>query len=413
MKVIVIGGGFAGLEVAKRLRKSSFDVLLIDKQNHHQFQPLFYQVATAGLDPGSISFPFRKIFQRTPNVDFCLAEVIGIDASNQLLKTSVCDFHYDYLVIASGCSTNYFGNENLRTHAYSMKSTLEAIDIRNNILLTFEEIAAKGWETEKGLDNIVIVGAGPTGVELAGAFAEMKRNILPRDYPHIDFSKLNILLLDGSKNTLNGLSDEAKAASRKYLDELGVKVMTEVVVSDYDGQTLLLKNGEMIQTANVIWAAGVTGNIITGLSNALINRNRYEVNRFNAVKGYTNIFAVGDIAYMETPAYPGGHPQVANVALNQGKLLARNLLALQHNKPMREYEYKDLGSMATVGKHKAVVDLPFVKFQGRMAWFTWMFLHLMLILNVRNKLIIFINWAWSYITNDSALRLILKARKKL
>ena len=413
MKVIVIGGGFAGLEVAKRLRKSSFDVLLIDKQNHHQFQPLFYQVATAGLDPGSISFPFRKIFQRTPNVDFCLAEVIGIDASNQLLKTSVCDFHYDYLVIASGCSTNYFGNENLRTHAYSMKSTLEAIDIRNNILLTFEEIAAKGWETEKGLDNIVIVGAGPTGVELAGAFAEMKRNILPRDYPHIDFSKLNILLLDGSKNTLNGLSDEAKAASRKYLDELGVKVMTEVVVSDYDGQTLLLKNGEMIQTANVIWAAGVTGNIISGLSNALINRNRYEVNRFNAVKGYTNIFAVGDIAYMETPAYPGGHPQVANVALNQGKLLARNLLALQHNKPMREYEYKDLGSMATVGKHKAVVDLPFVKFQGRMAWFTWMFLHLMLILNVRNKLIIFINWAWSYITNDSALRLILKARKKL
>jgi len=266
-------------------------------------------------------------------------------------------------------------------------------------------------EERQALLNIVLVGAGPTGVELAGAFAEMKRNILPRDYPHMDFSGLNVFLLEGSKHTLNSMSEEAKVASRRYLEELGVIVKTETIVTQYDGQTARLNNGESIPTQSLIWAAGVTGNVIPGLNPENMVKNRYKVDRYNKVLDTTNIYAIGDIAYMETPKYPNGHPQLANVAINQGKTLAHNLLKLQKGKELEQYEYKDLGSMATVGKHKAVVDLPFWKFHGYFAWFFWMFLHLMLILSVRNKLQIFFNWAWNYVARDSSLRLIL-ARKK-
>lgn len=411
-KIVVIGGGFAGLALSKALRKSDYSVLLIDRQNHHQFQPLFYQVATAGLEPSSISFPFRKIFHKSVNIDFCLAEVLEINTEKKEVVTDEGSFTYDYLVIASGCKTNYFGNAALESHAYSMKTTQEAIEIRNSILLSFEEIAARGIKENPGLENIVIVGAGPTGVELAGAFIEMKKNILPKDFPKVDFSFLNIILLEGSKNTLNALSDEAKRASRRYLEELGVLVKTEVYVTGYDGHTVVLNTGEQISGKNVIWAAGVTGNVVRGLPEEAIVRNRYRVNRFNEVLACNDVFAIGDIAAMETPKYPNAHPQVANVAIGQATLLAANFKRGEQRVRWKEYEYKDLGSMATVGKHKAVVDLPFVKFQGRLAWFTWMFLHLMLILNVKNKLIIFINWAWSYFTNDSSLRLILRPRNR-
>jgi len=411
-KIIIIGGGFAGLELAKKLRNTRFEVLLIDRQNHHQFQPLFYQVATAALEPSSISFPFRKIFQKVKNFDFCLAEVRSIAPDTKQVFTDAGTFNYDFLVIATGCKTNYFGNVSLSANAFSMKTTQEAIEIRNSILLSFEEAAVNGIDKQNGLNNIVIVGAGPTGVELAGAFAEWKRHVLPRDYPKVNFKLLNIILLEGSKNTLNALSDQAKIASRKYLEESGVEVRTEVYVTSYNGYDVVLNNGETIKSQNVIWAAGVTGNVINGLKPEALVRNRYVVNRYNLVAGYDTIYALGDIAYMVTPSYPNGHPQVANVAIGQARNLSRNLLYLEKNKPMKEYEYKDMGSMATVGKHKAVVDLPFIKFQGRLAWFTWMFLHLMLILNVKNKLIIFINWAWSYFTNDSSLRLILKPGAK-
>ena len=410
-KIIIIGGGFAGLNLAKKLNNSNYDVLLIDRQNHHQFQPLYYQVASARLEPSNISFPFRKIFQKSNNIQIRLAEVTKIVAAENKIETNIGDFNYDYLVIATGCKTNFFGNEQISNHALAMKTTEEAIEIRNNILLNFEKyISAKDHEKE-ALLNIVLVGAGPTGVELAGAFSEMKKHILPRDYPHIDFSKLKVIVLDGSKNTLNSMSEESKKASRKYLEELGVIIRTETVVTNYDGVNAMLNTGEIILTNNLIWAAGVTGNIIEGISTENIIRNRYKVDRFNKIQGTQNIYAIGDIAYMETPLYPNGHPQLANVAINQGKNLAANFLNLLNEKAQKEYEYKDLGSMATIGKYRAVVDLPFIKFQGFFAWYIWMFLHLMLILSVRNKLAIFFNWAWSYIMKDSSLRLILKQKK--
>lgn len=411
-KIILIGGGFAGLQFAKQLNNTVYDVLLIDKQNHHQFQPLYYQVASARLEPSNISFPFRKIFQKSKNIQIRLAEVQKIDASQNYIETTIGKFHYDYLVIATGCKTNFFGNPLIEKYAFSMKTTEEAIAIRNHILLNFEKIISAKESEKEALLNIVLVGAGPTGVELAGAFVEMKKQILPRDYPNIDFSKLNIILLEGSKNTLNSMSDESKKASRKYLEDMGVIIKTETFVTNYDGLTATLNTGETINTTNLIWAAGVSGNIIDGLNQENIIRNRYKVDRYNKIIGTENIYAIGDIAYMETRLYPNGHPQLANVAINQGKNLAKNLLDRLKNKTLKEYEYKDLGSMATIGKYRAVVDLPFVKFQGFFAWYVWMFLHLMLILSVRNKLFIFLNWAWSYLTKDSSLRLILKQKKE-
>lgn len=411
-KIIILGGGFAGLQVAKKLNRGDFDVVLIDKQNHHQFQPLFYQVATARLEPANISFPFRKIFQRSKNIQIRLGEAIKIIPEKKELHTAEASYHYDYLVIATGCKTNFFGNAQIMKYAYGMKSTQEAIAIRNDILLSFEKFISSGEEEKEALLNIVIVGAGPTGVELAGAFAEMKKNILPKDYPHVDFGALTITLLEGSHHTLNSMSPQSQKKSRAYLEKMGVKIRTDVTVTDYDGTTVSLKNGETIKSKNVIWAAGVTGNIIEGLPETSINRNRYIVDRYNRVKGHANIFAIGDIAYMETPKYPHGHPQLGNVAITQGKNVAHNLQALERSKPLKEYEYKDLGSMATIGEYKAVVDLPWLKFQGILAWFAWMFLHLMLMLSARNKFITFMNWTWNFFTKDSSLRLILKSDSK-
>ena len=407
-KIILVGGGFAGMEFAKKMRNSDFDILLIDKQNHHQFQPLFYQVACSMLEPASIIFPFRRMFQGFKNMEYRMATVLEVNDNEKIIITDVGNFDYDYLILAQGCKTNFFGNEEIENHALTLKSTQEAIEIRNHILSNFEAVlSVEGKERDEYL-NIVIVGAGPTGVELAGSFAEMKNKILPKDYTFFDFSKLNIILLEGSPNTLNPMSENARKASRTYLENMGVIVRTETVVKHFDGHEVTLKNGETIPSRNVIWAAGVTGNKIEGLDKATtIKANRLKVNRFNIIVGYDSIFALGDIAYMETPLYPLGHPQLANVAINQGKNLAKNLLGSTENKVWKEYEYKDLGSMATIGKNKAVVDLPRLKFKGWFAWIIWMFLHLMLILTVRNKLIILINWAWQYFSSDSSLRVIL------
>jgi NADH dehydrogenase len=408
-KVIVIGGGFAGINFIQKLDDQLFEVLLIDKLNHHQFQPLFYQVATSQLEPSSISFPLRKIFQGRKNMEIRMADVQHINPNNNLIKTSIGDFNYDYLVIATGCKTNFYGNADLEKYAYGLKSTYDAIKIRNSVLQSFEDFLSVRDDEKEYLLNIVIVGGGPTGVELAGSFAEIKNNILPKDYPNIDFKNLTITLLEGSEHTLNNMSVLAKNTSQEYLESLGVKVKTKTIVKAYDGKTVTLSTGETIKSKHVIWAAGITGNLIDGIDeNTIINRSRIKVDRYNLVHNSTNIYALGDIAYMETTLYPKGHPQVANVAINQGKNLAKNFKALLENKKLKEYEYTNLGSMATVGKHKAVVDLPFMKFKGYMAWFVWMFLHLMLILSVKSKLMIFINWAWTYITKDSSLRLILK-----
>lgn len=408
-RLIVLGGGFAGLQLIQNIKKDQFDILLIDQLNHHQFQPLFYQVATSQIEPSSISFPFRKIFQDRNDVRIRLTKAESIDPVNKKVITGIGQFEYDFLVIATGCKSNYFGNKNIKKYTYGLKSTYQAITIRNSILENFEKILYVDEDEKEALLNIVVVGGGPTGVELAGAFAEIKRDILPKDFFRIDFSKMKIILLEGSPNTLNNMSEMSRKASSGYLQDLGVIIKTGVFVTDYDGNTLKMNNGETIKSKHVIWAAGVTGNIIKGFDQENITTtNRYKVDRFNRLTGYDNIFALGDISYMETPKYPKGHPQVANVAIGQGILLAKNIERIISKMSLKEYEYKDLGSMATIGRHKAVVELPFVKFKGYFAWFVWMFLHLMLILSVRNKLIIFINWAWNYFSKNSSLRLILK-----
>lgn len=411
-KIIVIGGGFAGIQFIKKIDTSIFDVLLIDRINHHQFQPLFYQVATSQLEPSSISFPFRNIFKKKKNIQIRMAEVTKVDPEQQQIESSIGNFKYDHLVIAIGCQTNFFGNREIAEHAFTLKTTYDAITIRNHILQTFESLLSANDGEKESLQNLVIVGAGPTGVELAGAFAEIKKNILPKDYPGIDFSTFNIHLIEGSKNTLNNMSELARKSSRQYLEQMGVLIRTESYVANYDGKTLSLKDGSRIATGTVIWAAGVTGNTLSGINQeALVQGNRIKVDRHNQVAGLKNVYALGDIAYMETPSYPKGHPQVANVAINQANLLATNLKKMHQGKTPEQFEYKDLGSMATIGRNKAVVDLPRLKFKGYFAWLVWMFLHLMLILSVKNKLIIFINWAWAYITKDTSLRLILKQNK--
>ena len=411
-KIIVIGGGFAGLQFAKKLNGNrTKKLVLIDKVNHHMFQPLFYQVACGRIEPSNISFPFRKIFQSSKNIQFRMTEVKQIIPSENKIITEDHVFHYDKLVIATGCKTNFFGNQKMENLALGMKNTHEAISIRNHVLLTFEKLIIEKSRSDDGNWNIVIVGSGPTGVELAGAFAEMKREILPRDYPRMNFDDLEIILVSSTEKPLAVMSEESQEKSEQYLKDLGVRFISNDMVTDYDGDRVYLSSGNVIPSNNVIWAAGVTGNIIEGLTENSIKNNRYIVDRYNKIVGFDDIYAIGDIAYMETPKYPNGHPQVANVAINQGKNLAKNFLKKSVNE-WQPYEYDDKGSMATIGKHRAVVDLPKFKFQGIFAWYFWMFLHLMLILSVRNKLAIFFNWMWSYINRDSSLRLIIIPNKK-
>ena len=412
-RIVIVGAGFAGLRLAQDLKKSSYEVFLIDKNNYHQFQPLMYQVATARLEPASISFPLRKVFQHSKNVRIRIADVTGIDTTSKVIRTDIGDYSYDYLVLAQGCTTNYFGNENLEKCAFPMKSIPEALQLRNRILQTFEDAVMTPPENLQFLLNFVIVGGGPTGVELAGALAEMKTNVLPKDYPDKDFSKLTIYLLEGSPNVLNAMSEESKKVSRKYLEQMGVIVKTDTVVDNYDGRTVLLKNGDAIEARNVIWAAGIIGVALEGLPKEAYTRgNRLLVNRFSELQNIKDVYAIGDIAYMTTSKYRNGQPQVASVAIAQAALLSKNFKKLAQNKALEEFEYHDKGSMATVGKRKAVVDLPKFSFQGRFAWLTWMFVHLMLILSVHNKLVIFITWMYSYFNNDSTLRVLIRPASK-
>ncbi len=409
-RIVILGAGFAGLRIARELNNTAYEVYLIDRHNYHMFQPLMYQVATARLEPSSISFPLRKIFQHTQNVIIRIAEISRVDTTAKVVYTSVGGIAYDKLVIAVGCTTNYFGNARIQNYSFPMKSVPNAMALRNRILQTFEDTIEAGPDELQSLLNFVIVGGGPTGVELAGAMAEMKKNILPKDYPEVDFSRFSIYLLEGSPNTLNSMSDASRKKSRYYLEKLGVIVRTGTVVEDYDGNTVRLKGGETIPSKNLIWAAGVTGNTIDGIpASTMVRGNRLKTNRYNEVEGLDGVYAIGDIAYMETPKYPHGHPQLANVALSQAGNVVHNFKAELKGNPRKEFEYRNKGSMATVGKRKAVVDLPGFSFQGTFAWLTWMFVHLMLILSVKNKLIVFLNWMMSYFANDSALRLMLKA----
>ena len=415
MKVIIVGGGFAGLKLARRLAKQAdIQVLLIDKNNYHQFQPLFYQVATAGLDASNISFPLRKIFQKTANIHFRLTSLIGIKSAEHKIVTDIGEFEYDVLVIATGADTNFFGNEMIRNASFAMKTTAEALRLRHHIIENFEHalIAKDNDELQRRM-TVVVVGGGPTGVELSGAIAEMRKYILPRDYPELDFSMMKIYLIEGSPKTLGVMSKQSSDHSCKYLNKLGVIVKTNSVVKNYDGVTVTLSTGETIGSNTVIWAAGVKGNVPGGIDPSLIVKgNRIKVDRYNKVLGLENIYAIGDVAYMETPKYPHGHPQLANVAINQAKNLAINLRhQVNGNKHLQsEFEYHDKGTMATVGRNLAVVDIPKPRlhFGGWIAWLIWMGLHLMLILGVKNKLQIFINWLYKYFTYDQNLRLLIR-----
>ena len=412
-RVVILGAGFAGLTIARSLEDTAYDVFLIDRHNYHQFQPLMYQVATARLEPSSISFPLRKVFQHKKNITIRIAEIEQVNTDKKIVYTSVGEIAYDRLVIAMGCTTNYFGNDRIREHSFPMKSVPNAMALRNRILQTFEDTIEAGPAERQALLNFVIVGGGPTGVELAGAMAEMKKNILPKDYPEVDFSRFTIYLLEGSPNTLNSMSDASKAKSRKYLEDLGVIVRTGTVVEDYDGTTVRLKNGDTILARNVIWAAGVIANLLDGIpATTMVRGNRLKTNRFGEVEGLDGVYALGDVAYMPTPKYPNGQPQLANVAIAQASAMARNFKRELRGRPRVEFEYHSKGTMATVGKRKAVVDLPGFSFQGVFAWLTWMFVHLMLLLNVKNRLIVFLNWMMSYFANDSTLRLMLKADTK-
>lgn len=414
MKVVIIGGGFGGLKLARKLNnKPGFEVVLVDRFNYHQFQPLFYQVATAGLDASNISFPLRKVFQKSKNVRIRLAELKQVVPAENKIITDAEEISYDVLVLATGADTNFFGNSELATHAFPMKSTVEALQLRYRLLQNLETALTVTDEKElQRLMNIVVVGGGPTGVEVSGALAEMKKYILPKEYPELDFSKMNIYLLEGSTKTLAAMSEKSSVQSNKYLNRLGVTVMTNTIVKTYNGDVVELNNGEHIAANIVIWAAGIKGNVPAGIDPGLIARgNRIKTDTQCRVNGHSNIYAIGDLAYMETTKYPNGHPQVAPVAMQQATMLADNLIMTERKSTkFYEFEYNDKGSMATVGRNLAVVDIPKPKlhFGGFFAWMIWMGLHLMLILGVKNRFFVFSNWLYNYFTYDQNLRLIFK-----
>ena len=414
LKIVIAGAGFAGLKLARNLNnKPGFEILLVDQFNYHQFQPLFYQVATAALDASNISFPLRKAFHKSKNVRIRVEEVKQIVPQENKIVTSTEEIAYDILVLALGADTNFFGNQNIEANAFPMKSTVEALQIRHRLVQNFEDaLLAKDPLQFQKLMNIVIAGGGPTGVEVAGAIADMKRFVLPKDYPELDFTKMNIYLLEGGARTLAPMSEKSSEDSCRYLKKLGVKVMTSSLVKNYDGEQVYLVDGSVIPTNTVIWAAGIKGNVPQGIDPSLIVRgNRIKVDRHCKVEGINNIYVLGDLAYMETPKYPNGHPQVASVAIAHADLLAKNLLLMESkSNRIYEFEYYDKGSMATVGRNLAVVDIPKPKlhFGGFFAWLIWMSLHLFLILGVKNRLMIFINWMYNYLTYDQNLRLIFK-----
>ncbi|MEP5338258.1 MAG: NAD(P)/FAD-dependent oxidoreductase [Algibacter sp.] len=413
-RIVIIGGGFAGVSLAKKLSKQEVQVVLLDKHNYHTFQPLLYQVSTGGLEPDSIAYPIRKILKDFPNFHFRLANVNEIDIEKNSVQTNIGDLDFDYLVVASGSKTNYFGNSEIEKHSMAMKTIPQSLNLRSLILENFEEaLLTSDLNERNALMNFVIVGGGPTGVELAGALAEIKKGILPKDYPDLDTRLAQINIVQSSGCLLKGMSDNASAKAEDFLEELGVHIWKNIRVTNYDGKTVTTNTDLTFETATLVWAAGVKGAIIKGLNaEDFISRgNRLVVNEFNQIKGFNHIFAIGDVACMESENMPHGHPMMAQPAIQQGDLLGENILELIEQKPMKPFTYKDKGSMATVGRNKAVVDLPKFKFQGVFAWFVWMFVHLFFLIGFRNRMVVFVNWVYNYVRFDREARLIIRPFK--
>ena len=410
-RVVIAGGGFGGLKLAQELDSRHFQVILIDHHNYHQFPPLIYQVASSGLEPSSIAFPFRSALRKKKGFVFRLAEVQGVAPERNLLLTSVGEVKYDYLVLACGGTTNFFGNDQIARHSLPMKTLYESMNLRNVLLQNIEKaLVSDDEERRNALLTVAIVGGGPSGVEIAGALAEMKRYVLPKDYPYLDSSLFRIHLLDASPRLLQAMSERSSETAARGLREMGVEIHTGTMVSDYDGKTLRLSDGSEMKTRTVIWVSGIVANAVEGIQAEALGRGRrILVDEHNEVKGLTNVFAIGDQCLMTAdPNYPNGHPQLAQVAIQQARLLARNLRARQEGKPLSPFHYKDLGSMATIGRNRAVAEIRGAKWGGFTAWMLWLVVHLRSILSVRNKVIVLLNWIWNYVTYDRSLRLILK-----
>ncbi len=411
-RVVIIGGGFGGLRLAQGLKKSNFQVILVDKNNYHQFPPLIYQIATAGLNPSSISFPFRKLFEDRKDYFFRMAELTCIYPEGNYIQTSIGKIDYDYLVLANGTKTNFFNNKNVEEWAIPMKTVPEAMGLRNTLLASFERSITCSNEQERDeFLNIVIVGGGPSGVEIAGAIAEMRRYVLPKDYPDMDTSKVHIYLIEGGKRLLAGMSEESSEKALKFLQSMNVEVKLNTFVTDYEDHKVRMNDGSAIGTRNLIWVGGVTANQVNGIPDSALGRGRrIMVDNYSRVKGFDNIFAIGDISLMEgDPNFPNGHPQMAQPSIQQGELLARNIIALEKGKPLKGFVYKDLGCMATIGKNKAVAEIAGCRLGGFFAWILWMAVHLVSILGVKNKFFVFMDWIWSYFTYDQSNRMILRS----
>lgn len=409
-RIVIVGGGFGGIELAKKLRDKDVEVIMLDKHNYHTFQPLLYQVATGGLEADSIAFPLRKIFKGQKNLTFRVTEVHSVRPAENIIETSIGTIEYDHLVLATGSTSNFFGQAEIEQNAMPMKSIPEALNLRSLILQNLEAaqiVPDKQLRAE--LLNFVVVGGGPTGVETSGALAELKKHVLKNDYPELNIDDVNIYLIEGSPELLGAMSVKAQKKSADFLTELGVTIMNNSRVQEYDGKVLSLLDGRKIPSSTVIWSAGVKGVVPNGLNiETVVRGNRLKVNEINLVDGYDNIYAIGDVAAMISTEFPNGHPGVAPAAIQQGKLLAKNLLNIIKKKPVVPFRYSDKGTMATVGRNRAVVDLHKIRFQGVFAWFTWMFVHLMTLVGFRNKLVVFVNWVWSYFSYDRGTRLIIR-----
>lgn len=410
-RVVVIGGGFGGINLVKGLKNKGFQIVMFDKQNYHGFWPLLYQVATAGLEPDAIAEPLRKLFdEEYDDFHFRLVRVTGVNSTAKTVSTLIGDLHYDHLVIATGSRVNYFGNDTIKNNSFPLKSIPDALNLRSQLLQSFEQASiTKDLALRESLLNFVIVGGGPTGVELAGSLAEMRKHVLPNDYPGLDFSKMNIYLVEGLDRVLPPMSPESAEKTQGYLDKLGVVTKVKMTVESYDGDVVTLKGGEQIRTQTLIWAAGVTGATMEGMPEESVEKGRYLVDEFSRIKGVEGIYAIGDVAFMKSERWPKGHPGVAQPAIQQGDHLATNLTLMTRGGELRPFDYFDKGSLAIIGRNRAVADLPKnLHLSGFIAWMAWLFVHIWYLIGFRSKLVVLSNWLYRLFTYDRGTRLIIR-----